>query len=149
MVPFPSRAVVRKSLPVASEVPPIPLQIPLAQGLDRHRVAPGEGRVLDDPGVATRRSLQQRHQPLREEEVREVVDLHLDVEAVLRGNVRAREHAGVVREDVDTFRARIRHPFGRHAHRREVREVAGDGKDLRAPIGRRPFDICLGFERAR
>mmetsp|Transcript_4849 Transcript_4849/g.19955 ORF Transcript_4849/g.19955 Transcript_4849/m.19955 type:complete len:241 (+) Transcript_4849:1329-2051(+) len=112
---------------------------------------PGARAVRDDPGaVPLRRGfLQKGHELLGEEEVREVVDLHLDVVSVLGGLVVDGHYPRVAAQDVDALvAARLLQLRDGALHADERAEVAVDVLNLRVELGARLFYGLEGLDGA-
>ena len=88
-----------------------------------------------------------RHQPVQEQpgqrEVAQMVRRHLQLDAVVGLAVRRAHHAGVVDEEVEA-RVLLHHPFGRGAHRGQVRQV--EVEQLEGAPSRAGSRACPGPE---
>mmetsp|Transcript_29825 Transcript_29825/g.96220 ORF Transcript_29825/g.96220 Transcript_29825/m.96220 type:complete len:230 (+) Transcript_29825:805-1494(+) len=125
MVPLPAGTTKKHGVAVAAEVAAVLAEV-LAVELAGGQVS-SAGRVVDDPRLASNLGslLQQRVELLRQQEVGEVVRLHLDVVAVDGGLVHEGHDAGVVAQNVERVRQSLylRH---RGLDRPKVHEVTVD-----------------------
>ena len=93
----------------------------------------GDARVIGDAGFAVRvcGAFEQWHQFASEQEVRQVIRLHLYVVAVDRGGVGKRHNASVVGQHVDPFGAEfVATCAGCGSHRVKRLQITFDGMEV-------------------